>query len=123
MTGPWRGPGSERPDVPLPPGRMPMWRGGRPRKRWIWVGALGPDVMLCAAVARVGPLASSWWAVWDGSRLVERTVRRPLAVSASRVAIGAIDVGIEGGAEVEVVSPHGAQYIWTRKRPARVTGT
>jgi Domain of unknown function (DUF2804), C-terminal len=101
---------------------MPMWRGGRPLKRWTWVGAFGPDVMLCAAVARVGPLASSWWAVWDGTRLVERTVRRPLAVSASRVAVGEIDVGVEGGAAIEVVSPHGSQYIWTRKRAARVTG-
>jgi Domain of unknown function (DUF2804), C-terminal len=101
---------------------MPMWRGGRPLKRWTWVGAFGPDVMLCAAVARVGPLASSWWAVWDGMRLVERTVRRPLAVSASRVAVGEIDVGVEGGAAIEVVSPHGSQYIWTRKRAARVTG-
>jgi hypothetical protein len=101
---------------------MPMWRGGRPLKRWTWVGAFGPDMMLCAALARVGPLASSWWAVWDGTRLVERTVRRPLAVSASRVLAGEIDVGVQGGASIEVVSPHGSQYIWTRKRAARVTG-
>jgi hypothetical protein len=86
---------------------MPMWRGGRPLKRWTWVGAFGPDMMLCAALARVGPLASSWWAVWDGTRLVERTVRRPLAVSASRVLAGEIDVGVQGGASIEVVSPLG----------------
>jgi len=30
---------------------MPM------RKSWTWVGGFGPDVMLCAAVARVGPAA------------------------------------------------------------------
>jgi hypothetical protein len=104
---------------------MPPWRGGRPLKRWTWVGAFGPDLMLCAAVARIGPLASSWWAVWDGSSLTERTVRRPLAVTASRVGIpGVLDLSIAGGAEVEVVSPHGAQYIWTRKRGGvRVTGT
>ena len=36
------------------------------RKSWRWVGAFGPDVMLCVAHARVGVLRRSWWAVWDG---------------------------------------------------------
>ena len=35
-------------------------------KAWTWVGAFGPELMLCAAVARVGPARASWWAVWDG---------------------------------------------------------
>ena len=100
-----------------------MWRGGRPLKRWTWIGAFGPSVMLCAATVRVGPFASSWWAVWDGARLVERTVRRPLAVSASGVSIPEISVEIGPGAEIEVVSPHGSQYIWTRKRAASIRGT
>jgi Domain of unknown function (DUF2804), C-terminal len=103
---------------------MPLWRGGRPLKRWTWVGAFGPDVMLCAAVARIGPFVSSWWAVWDGARLLERTVRRPLAVTAAGVSIPEISVSAGPGAEIEVVSPHGSQYIWTRKRGGvRVTGT
>ena len=111
--------------MPLPPDRMPAWRGGRPLKRWTWVGAFGPDVMLCAATARIGPLAASWWAVWDGAALVERTLRRPIGVTPSRVSIpDRIDVAVEPAAEVEVVSPHGAQYIWTRKRGGvRVRGT
>jgi hypothetical protein len=104
---------------------MPLWRGTRPLKRWTWVGAFGADAMLCAAVARIGPFASSWWAVWDGSRLAQRTLRRALPVSASRVVVpGAIDVVVDAGSEVEVVSPHGAQYIWTRKQGGvRVRGT
>jgi hypothetical protein len=101
---------------------MPPWRGGRPLKRWTWVGAFGPDVMLCAALAHVGPFASSWWAVWDGARLVERTVRRAIAVTAGSVSVDGIELAVGPGAEIEVVSPHGAQYIWTRKRTARVTG-
>jgi hypothetical protein len=102
---------------------MPLWRGGRPLKRWTWVGAFGADMMLCAATARVGGLASSWWAVWDGTRLVERTLRRSIAVTGGAVSIPEIAVEIGGGAEIEVVSPHGSQYIWTRKRAAGVTGT
>jgi hypothetical protein len=95
-----------------------MWRGGRPLKRWIWVGAFGPDAMLCAAVAHIGPLTAAWWAVWNGSAFVERSLRRRggLVVQPSRVAVpGAMALEVGGGAAVEVVSPHGAQYIWTRK--------
>jgi hypothetical protein len=106
---------------------MPAWRGGRPLKRWTWVGAFGPDVMLCAAVARIGPLRAAWWAVWDGSQFTERSLRRHggIVVTPSRVVVpGALDLGVGPGEEVEVVSPHGAQYIWTRKRGGvRVRGT
>ena len=41
MTGaalPWRGPGAGRPDLPLPPDRMPLRRGGRRLKRWRYLG-------------------------------------------------------------------------------------
>jgi hypothetical protein len=88
---------------------MPLMRGGRPLKRWSYVGAYGPELMLCAASGRIGVVPFSWWAVWDGDRLREGR--------------GRLDVEIEGGAEIEVVSPHGAQYAWTRKLVARVRGT
>jgi hypothetical protein len=84
---------------------MPLMRGGRPLKRWSYVGAYGPELMLCAAKGRIGVIPFSWWAVWDGEL---------------REGSGRLDVAIEGGAEIEVVSPHGAQYIWTRKHEARV---
>jgi hypothetical protein len=106
---------------------MPAWRGGRPLKRWIWVGAFGPGVMLCAAVARIGPATAAWWAVWDGAELHERSLRRAggLVVTPSRVEVpGVLSLEVGDGAPVEVVSPHGAQYIWTRKRGGvRVRGT
>ena len=123
----WRGPGPGRPEVPLPPGRMPAWRGGRPLKRWTWVGAFGPDVMLCAAVARIGPATAAWWAVWDGATFTERSLRRRagIVVTPSRVLVpGVMELTVGDAEPVEVVSPHGAQYIWTRKRGGvRVRGT
>src|SRR3954454_14985040 len=79
---PWRTGMPERPDVPLPPRALPLLRGGRPLKRWRWVGCFGPDVMLCAAIARVGPLPTAWWAVWDreARTLAEHTLRRASGV-------------------------------------------
>src|SRR6185312_667645 len=63
--------------VPLPPVRMPAWRGSRPLKRWRYVGVFGPDLMLCVGQVRVGPARQSFWAVWDRAtrRLRERTLR------------------------------------------------
>lgn len=84
---------------------MPPLRGGRPLKRWSYVGAYGPELMLCAARGRIGPFPFSWWAVWDGEL---------------REGTGPLDVEIWGGKAVEVVSPHGSQYAWTRKLTALV---
>jgi hypothetical protein len=109
---------------------MPLVRGGRPLKAWTYVGAYGPELMLCAASARVGPVRIAWWAVWDrdARRLVERTARgrggvevdpRRLTVNGRAVRL---ELALGDGAAVEVVSPHGRQYAWTRKRagvPAR----
>jgi hypothetical protein len=123
---PWRAAGGtdRRPAVPLPPGRMPPMRGGRPLKTWTYVGAYGPELMLCAARARVGPVPIAWWAIWDrtSGRLVQRTARGRggVTVSPSRVAVAgrtvALELALGDGAPVEVVSPHGSQYVWTRKR-------
>ena len=110
--------------VPVPPQRMPPLRGGRPLKRWTYVGAFGPELMLCAAQARIAGVPVAWWAVWDraAGRLVEG--RRGVAVTPERVNVrGRLELEVEGGASVEVVSPHGDQYAWTRKRAARVRGT
>jgi hypothetical protein len=118
----WRGEDggrSARPaDVPLPPARLPLLRGTRPVKRWRWVGAFSAEAMLCAARASVGGVPVSWWAVWDGERLHERTQRRPglVRMSPGRAQAGPIDLRFQENAGVEVVSPHGSQYIWTRKQ-------
>ena len=107
---PWRGPGAGRPALPLPPERMPLLRGGRPLKSWTYVGAYGPELMLCAARGRIGVVPFAWWAVWDGRRLHEGRRRR-------------FQLEVSSGAAIEVVSPHGGQYAWTRKRAARARGT
>src|SRR5688500_15784439 len=124
---PWRGPGPDRPVVPLPPEPMPLLRGGRPLKAWRYVGAYGPELMLCAASARVGPLRTAWWAVWDRTRgrLIQRSAkgRGGVEISLAGDAGGAppasggrlvvagrtvrLRLALAPGAPVEVVSPHG----------------
>jgi len=110
---------------------MPLLRGGRPLKRWRWVGAFAEDLLLCAAAARVGPVPVWWWAVWDrGSRtLAEHTVRRagPVRLDGPRITIAdgpvQADLLVHELPGVETVSPHGAQYAWTRKQGGvRITG-
>ena len=72
---PWRGSGEGRPDLPLPPGKVPLRRSGSWRKRWRYLGVYCEELMLCAARVQVGPLGQTFWAVWDRERgeLHERT--------------------------------------------------
>jgi Protein of unknown function (DUF2804) len=127
LTRSWRGVGGDglgRPPLPLPPDRMPLARGGRPLKTWTYVGAYGPELMLCAATARVGVIPIAWWAVWDRGRgrLVQRTARGRggVQVEAARLAVRgravSLELELDDGEPIEVVSPHGRQYAWTRKR-------
>ena len=131
---PWRGGAARRPpQVAVPPQPMPLVRAGRMRKRWRYVGLYGPEVMLCAGSARIGPTRQVWWAVWDRAerRLRERT--RMLA-GRGRVEVEEpgrlrvrdgdveIDLRLEEGEGVETATPAGRAWIWTRKQgdvPAR----
>lgn len=72
---PWRGPGAGRPELPLPPGKVPMRRRGTWRKRWRYLGAFADELLLCAARVQVGPIGQTFWAIWDRDRreLYERT--------------------------------------------------
>lgn len=124
VTRAWRGPGPGRPSVPLPPDPMPLVRGGRPLKAWRYVGAFGPELMLCAASVRIGPARIAWWAVWDrvAGRLVQRTARGHggVTIEPGRLMVAGravrLRLALEPGAAVEVVSPHGREYAWTRKQ-------
>jgi len=114
----------------VPPARMPLFRGTRPRKRWRYVGYYGPDLMLCVADARIGLLPQRWWAVaMPDGKLHERTTIVRGGVSVER---GAVEVEREGvrihltleeSSGVETASPTSAgRWIWTRKQadvPAR----
>jgi hypothetical protein len=103
---------------------MPMLRGGRPLKRWHYVGCFTEEVLLCAAVARIGPLPVSWWAVWDREQrtLAEHTARGKPVVhfEDGRVIVDdgpvAFDIEVGEADAIETVSPHGKQYAWTRKQ-------
>jgi hypothetical protein len=109
----------ERPPVAVPPARMALLRAGRPLKAWRWVGVFTPELMLCAASARVGVARLAWWAVWDHHVLRERNYRRagPVDLSGGRVCVdGVIDLALDEDAGVETISPHGRSYIWTRKQ-------
>lgn len=108
----------------VPPARMPLFRGTRPRKRWRYVGYYAPELMLCVADARIGPVPQRWWAiVLPGGELRERTTigRGGVVVERGAVQVDAGDVRIalqldESGG-VEIASPTGAgHYIWTRKQ-------
>lgn len=105
-TLPVRGPDVRLLDLPLPPARMPLVRDRRPLKRWRYVAVYSPELMLCVGHARVAGMSRRWWAVAlpDGS-LFE-------GVSAD----GVIDLSLDEAEGVEVVSPHGRSYIWTRKQ-------
>ena len=111
---------------------MPMFRGGRPCKRWVYAAVYTPELMLCAGDARIGPFRQRWWALaLPGGELVEKTSMTGsggVVVSPARVTIGSPSVRAElafGSAEhVETLSPHGRQLIWTRKQAdVPVTGT
>jgi hypothetical protein len=123
---PWRGPGEVRPQLPLPPGPMPLRRDGALRKRWRYVGFYGEALMLCAARAEVGPLGQSFWVLWDRERGRElaRTALRPgsrevvfdgpwLVIDApgihARLRLGE-------AAPIEAICPSGQGWGWTRKR-------
>lgn len=124
MTGlPVRGPAVRELGLPLPPARMPLLNAGRPLKRWRYVAVFRADLMLCVAEARVAGMPQRWWAVAlpDGT-LEGRTtqLRAGVRVAPGQVRVEADDVLIElrlrEGEGVEVASPHGRSWIWTRKQ-------
>jgi Protein of unknown function (DUF2804) len=90
-----------------------MLRGGRPLKRWRYVGLFCEELMACAALVQVGPARQSFWAVYtrgDG-RLRERThmlVRRDaVALDHGRMAIR------DGEVRVDLILEEDAG-VWAR---------
>ena len=110
---------------------MPIWRDRRVLKRWRYVGAYGPELMLCAGDAHIGPLRQRFWAIAtpDG-RLREKTAllgAGGVRLSGPELSIDAPGVRVRlsiGEAEgIETLSRHGDSYIWTRKHGgARASG-
>jgi hypothetical protein len=103
---------------------MPRWHNRRPLKHWRYVGAYGPELMLCAGDAHIGPLRQRFWAVAtrDG-RLRENTAllrSGGVRLAGPEVAIDAPGVRarlrVDETAPVETLSQHGDSYIWTAKQ-------
>jgi Protein of unknown function (DUF2804) len=123
---PWRGPGPGRPDLPLPPGPMPLWRDGGLRKRWRYVGFYGEGLMLCAARAEVGPTGQCFWALWDRDegRELDHTSLRPgsreIVLDGPRLTIDApglhAELNLGEASPIESICPSGDGWGWTRKR-------
>jgi hypothetical protein len=102
---------------------MPSRRGARLLKRWHYVGVFGPELMACVGDAKVGPVTQRWWAIaFPDGTLRERTTSRRggVLLERGRAEVEAGDVRIslrlEEGVGVEVASPSGRHYIWTRKQ-------
>lgn len=123
---PWRGPGNDRPGLPLPPGPMPLRAHGQNRKRWRYVGVFGAELMLCAARAEIGPLGQCFWVMWDREGRVHsshtslRPGTREVSFDGSRLEIDAADLraSLRLGQclPIESICPSGSGWGWTRKR-------
>jgi hypothetical protein len=98
------------------------------RKRWRYVAAFGDEAMVCAARVQVGPLAQTFWAVWDRERreLIERTRPRLPGARGEVWRDGALDRIASGdvraelrfgeGRWVEATCENGdGNTVWTRK--------
>jgi len=118
--------------LPLPPDPMPSHDRHRPLKAWRYVGVYGPELMVCAATARIGRARQSFWAVWDRTtgRLRERTRlgrgRVTLTPGLTRIREAGVQVEIElvERAGIETVCASGDSYAWTRKQGGvRARGT
>jgi hypothetical protein len=105
---------------------MPLRAGGQTRKRWRYIGVFGPEVMLCAARAQVGPLSQSFWVLWDRRerrRFAHTSLRpgsREVTMEGPRLEIGARELRasllLGDCAPVEAICPSGSGWGWTRKR-------
>jgi hypothetical protein len=105
---------------------LPLFDRGQLRKRWRYVGLFAEELMLCAARAEVGPMAQSFWVLWDrgARRQWEHTVLRPgsreVSFDGSYLEIDARDLraSLRLGdiAPIEVTCPSGKSQAWTRKR-------
>jgi len=96
------------------------------RKRWRYVGFYGEDLMLCAAVVRIGVASHTFWSVWDRARgrAWEHTRLRPggtevvLDGPVVEIRTGNVRAALRFGESqpIEVVAPSGRGWAWTRKR-------
>jgi hypothetical protein len=119
---------------------MRLLRGGRPLKRWRYVGVFSEELMACAALVQVGPARQSFWALYrrNEPETRERTRLRPKrgalqlirgtgggrddgsAPEPGRLIIDdggvALDLYLEEELGFEALCPNGREQVWTRKQ-------
>ena len=126
---------------------MRVFRGGRPRKRWRYVGVFGEELMACAAVVQVGPARQAFWALY--SRTEDRLRERTRLLGRGRVVLVPglprgedranrteggrlrvrdagvlLDLRLEEDEGIQALCPDGRQVVWTRKQAGvRAHGT
>jgi Protein of unknown function (DUF2804) len=127
---------------------MGVFRGGRPLKRWRYIGVFNDELMACAAVIQVGPARQAFWALYSRAedRLRERTrvlfgrgrvelvpglprgedCRKGSEAGRVRVRDAGVllDLLLEEDDGIRALCPHGREQVWTRKQagvPARGT--
>ena len=103
---PWRGPGPDRPDLPLPPGKVPLRHNGVWRKRWRYLAAFSDELLLCAARIGVGPVSQTVWAVWEDNRSGQQRIWARSSAQESRSR--EVSEASEGMASFPVVAANGA---------------
>jgi hypothetical protein len=127
---------------------MTAFRGGRPLKRWRYVGVFSDELMACAAIVQVGPARQAFWALYSRTedRLREHTRRllgrgrvellpglprgadRGDASEPGRLRVRdagvLLDLRLEEDDGIQALCPHGRQEVWTRKQAGvRARGT
>jgi Protein of unknown function (DUF2804) len=126
---PWRGPGEDRPDLPLPPEKMPMRRGGRRLKKWLYVAAFAEEVMVAGLRVEVGRMGQTFWVILDreSGEMHENTRLRPPGARGEvwtedemfRIMRGKnvrANLRPGEGNAIEAVCPTpDGEYVWTRK--------
>jgi hypothetical protein len=128
------------------PSRLSIARGGRPLKRWRYVGVFSEELMACAAIVQVGPARQSFWALYlrgedqlrERTRLLPR--RRALRLDAAAASDDVqgdrsragrlricdagvqLDLSLTEEAGFAARCPHGRQDVWTRKQAGIAAG-
>jgi hypothetical protein len=105
---------------------MGLLRGGRPLKRWRYVGVFSEQLMACAAIVQVGPARQSFWALYrrGEDRLQERTRLLPrraeLQLGRGRLLLRdrgfELDLALAEEPGVQVRCANARQHVWTRKQ-------
>jgi Protein of unknown function (DUF2804) len=105
---------------------MAMLRGGRPLKRWRYIGVFSEQLMACAAIVQVGPARQSFWALYrrgedqldERTRLLPR--HRELQLEPGRLLLRdrglELDLALAEEPGVQVRCPNARQHVWTRKQ-------